>query len=179
MNGEYVIRQKGRGRGTRVTFTPEAERYMAEQYPRTADKDTAALFGVTVTTVRLLARKMGLRKDPGYISGMRGSFRVPERVRKAAVTRARTVASERRRLIYGMPQRTRLRLCVSDPVRRRSRQAYRSRMKSKGYYVMEDGERVICYGDGTVRRPLAESHAASHGIRIMHISEYMRLTQDV
>lgn len=77
--------------------------------------------------------------------------------------RSQTIRAERRRLLFGLPQRTRLRVVAQD----RHKTCYRYCMRRKGYVELPDEKNVLRYPSEEMRRPVAEKGAARHGIRIL------------
>lgn len=102
------------------------------------------------------------RFQRGVTSLMRlGPEREAERVRKSAETRRKTLAAERRRVLFGMEQKTRLKIGHS-----RTKSAYRCKMRRMGYVIERGGWMAVATA-ATRRSPLVEKSAARYGIRVI------------
>lgn len=91
----------------------------------------------------------------------------PERQRearkKARQKRMETLQRERRRVLYGFEQRTRLRVVVQP----KAKCCLRSNMKCKFGYIPDKGNpNVIYYDENTVRRPVMEDHIRKFGVEV-------------
>lgn len=191
-------------RGVKFEPTEGRLRWLAENYPRTKNAELAAALGVSETMLHRLARRLGARKDAGFMRRCQaeaaraavadglatGRFRrqsermkgrvpaafearmsrkgqrprvPPESRARAAEKRRETFKAERRRLLFGLPQRTRLRVAAQD----RGKVCYRYCMRRLGYVELPGEKNVLRYPDEGMRRPAAEKGAARHGIRIL------------
>lgn len=90
-----------------------------------------------------------------------GERRFRRSIARAAATRRATIAAERRRILFGLPQRTRLKLGFS-----RAKVSYRYALRQRGYLIPRGGSDATVTPD-TRRSPLVERRAASHGIHII------------
>lgn len=91
----------------------------------------------------------------------------PERQRearkKARQKRMETLQRERRRVLYGFEQQTRLRVVVQP----KAKCCLRSNMKCKFGYIPDKGNpNVIYYDENTVRRPVMEDHIRKFGVEV-------------
>lgn len=76
------------------------------------------------------------------------------RIKKAHETRNRTIASEKRRILFGLEQKTKMKL-VAAP---HAKAAYRYVLKKRGYYI-ERGGRTAYYDEKTDRSATVERTA--------------------
>jgi len=77
-----------------------------------------------------------------------------ERIQKSAESRRRTVAAEKRRVLFGLPQKTKLKV-VAAP---HNKASYRYTLKKRGY-IVERGAKTIFYNDSTNRSEIVERTA--------------------
>ena len=77
------------------------------------------------------------------------------------------IKSERRRLLFGLPQRTRLRVVRQN----RGKVRYRYNMRQLGYLELPGEKNVLRYPSEEMRHRRAEANAARHGIKIMPIGD--------
>lgn len=100
--------------------------------------------------------------EPGVTPEMRlGKKRNAERIAKAAASRRETIRNERARIVWGLDQKTRLKL-----LHNRDRALYRHALKKRGYLVERGGREAIVV-EATVRSKVVEQRAAKHGIKIV------------
>lgn len=83
-----------------------------------------------------------------------GKKKNAERIRKSAEARRKTVAAEKRRVLFGLPQRTKLKV-VAAP---HNKTAYRYTLKKRGY-IVERGAKSIYYDENTNRNHTVEHTA--------------------
>jgi len=83
-----------------------------------------------------------------------GKKRNAERIEKSAQSRRKTVAAEKRRVLFGLPQKTKLKV-VTAP---KGKSAYRYNLKKRGYIVPR-AARIIYYDENTHRSPIVEQNA--------------------
>lgn len=99
---------------------------------------------------------------PGVSSRQRlGDKKEDARLQKMAETRRETIRKEKARILFGLPQKTKLKLTSGGAVRR----DYRYLLRKAGYIVGR-GENVAYYDEETERRPRLEASARRHHIRI-------------
>lgn len=84
-----------------------------------------------------------------------GKRKNAERIRKSAESRSKTVKAEKRRVLFGLEQKTKLKV-VAAP---HAKLAYKYTLKKRGYLV-ERGGRVILYDENTNRSPIVERTAS-------------------
>ena len=105
---------------------------------------------------------------PGVSSLQRiGKKKEAQRIEKCVATRLKTIKSERARIVFGLPQRTNLKLVHQDPKRRYQRWY----LKQRGYTLNED-RRIAYYDEDTRRSPKLE--ATSTFYKFAPISEANR-----
>lgn len=88
-----------------------------------------------------LAKKLGKKKNQ-------------ERIIKSAASRRKTIRAEKRRVLFGFDQKTKLKV-VAAP---RCKNAFRYLLKKRGYLV-ERGSSDVCYNSETSRSPATEHTA--------------------
>lgn len=77
-----------------------------------------------------------------------------ERIRKSSESRRKTVLAEKRRVLFGLPQRTKLKVVASP----RNKIAYRYTLKKRGY-IVNKAARTIYYNESTNRSETCERTA--------------------
>lgn len=83
-----------------------------------------------------------------------GNKKNQERIRKSAESRKLTVKAEKRRVLFGLEQKTKLKV-VAAP---HAKAAYRYTLKKRGYLV-DRGGRTILWNDNTNRSDIVERTA--------------------
>lgn len=173
MNDKYIYRDRI------YILTPEGERYFRAAFPSTKNQVIADHLGIHRNTVTRLAQTLGIEKDEEFLQKLRmANFTAIAKPRpqefkdKMSAIRKRMYASERRRVLYGLPQQTNMVIRVSNYKERRQRIVFRYRMKRLGYIVPPDDFRTVYYDDNTPRARKAERHAPEIGISIKHISNF-------
>lgn len=92
-----------------------------------------------------------------------GKRKNTERIRKSAESRKNTVRSEKRRVLFGLPQKTKLKV-VQSP---HAKIAYRYVLKKRGY-IVDRGSKDIYYDENTLRSEIVEHTATKrHGFSII------------
>lgn len=94
-----------------------------------------------------------------YKSGVKpierlGKKKNAERIRKSAESRKKTVLAEKRRVLFGLPQRTKLKVVASP----RNKVAYRYTLKKRGYIVSKAAKDIF-YNESTNRSEIVERTA--------------------
>lgn len=108
------------------------------------------------------------RLKPGIgIKDRMSERQIREMYKKCSEGLRRTIASEKRRVLFGLEQRTRLRV-GRVPL---AKCTYKTRMKKAGYLVDLE-HNVYYYTEETNRRMKAEKNAWKHHIRILPIDDY-------
>lgn len=99
---------------------------------------------------------------PGVTSRERlGDKREDERLRKSAESRRATIKRERRRILFGLDQQTKLKLFTNP-----KKIQYRYALRQRGYRIDRGAsEAYVC--PETQRSPKIESRARKYGIRII------------
>ena len=87
----------------------------------------------------------------------------PEAYAKGAMKRNEIIKAERRRVLFGLPQRTRLHVTGQS----RSKINYRYRMRRLGYVELPGEKNVLRYPAEDMRRSIAERGASRYGIKIL------------
>lgn len=130
-----------------VTKTKQIEDLVREMYPNHSLKEIAAQANISWRTVRRMANQMGLTRTPEEESQMRSRIRTS------------LIKSERRRITFGLEQRTNMKLvCNLERIQLRS--------KLKGYgYIVFKGNNTIYYTSELKRHPVREEHARKVGIK--------------
>ena len=107
---------------------------------------------------------------PGITNLMRlGYDREMERRNKVKATKANTIQSEKRRLMWGLPQKTKLKLVISDKKERKCCYKIRERLRLSNYHF-GIGSKTIYYDDSTVRSLRKENFAIKHGFKFFDSS---------
>lgn len=174
--------------GIKYVMTDRQERWFIKHFKHTKNEEIAAKFGISPTTVIRLARKLGLKKSPQFMTKcieattaaakrshlINGTyppkgFQIPgkekgyfkrgetslqrlgqkreaERIRKATASREKTRKSERARAVFGLPQRTKLRV-IPVPTAKLKLRYY---LKKCGY-LLDEKERIAYYTEETKR----------------------------
>lgn len=130
-----------------VTKTKQIEDLVREMYPNHSLKEISAQANISWRTVRRMANQMGLTRTPEEESRMRSRIRTS------------LIKSERRRITFGLEQRTNMKLvCNLERIQLRS--------KLKGYgYIVFKGNNTIYYTSELKRHPVREEHARKVGIK--------------
>lgn len=156
-------------RGVKFEPTEEQVRWIAEVYPCTKNAELCAVLGIGREALRMYVHRNGLRKSPEYLKtqcrlypGHKRSS-TPEARAKISMKVRETIKSERRRVLFGLPQRTRLRVVRQN----RGKTRYRYNMRQLGYLELPGEKNVLRYPSEQMRHRRAEANAARHGIRIL------------
>lgn len=99
-----------------------------------------------------------------------GREREKERIRKSADSTRLTRQAEKRRVLFGLPQRTKLRFTKLQP----AAYSYKhSMIKKNNYFAVEGETALVAYDEHTKRSLVREKTAARHGLKIVAAgSEY-------
>jgi hypothetical protein len=108
----------------------------------------------------LKSREYGFQKGITSLQRL-GPDREAERVRKSAESRRAPVKRERARIVWGLEQKTKLKLVTN-----RKKIQYRYAQRQHGYEIGR-GESEAYVVDGTIRSVKVETEARKHGIRII------------
>lgn len=121
--------------------------FIKMEYDNLSFGEMAKRTGFHVDTIGKIARSLGLRRTRPQWN---------ENIRKARVA---TIQSERRRVIFGLEQRTKLKV-VSNPQKHYLRQ----KMRQFGY-IADIGSNTLYYTDVTDRRPIRERNGERLGFK--------------
>lgn len=152
---ETYIKQKARKLGlVKVAKTKWMERadYIRRHFHYKSFTQMARELDASRTTVRKIATKLGLKRNPNENTCIRSQIR-NEILRR-----------ERRHVIFGLEPLTRLKV-----VSNRARVRLRSRLKSLGYIVCD--ERILLYAtDNFERKTKLENKAVKLGLSFLPLS---------
>lgn len=177
-----------RSRVNRRCWSAEDDAYLAEHFPNTDNAVLAEHFGCSVSALNARANRLGLRKDREFTSGVRrelmfqrrkewaargiyAPWDVMSRTEKESFRRKLSKAAkelylaEKRRVNWGLPQKTKLRVSQQDKARVR----VRGRLKKAGYLV-ERNASVVYYDGNTARRESLEAAAFRQHIEVRPLS---------
>lgn len=94
-----------------------------------------------------------------------GVKRNKERIAKSVESRKKTLASEKRRVLFGLPQKTKLKVVAST----HKKVSFRHLLKKRGY-IVERAARVIYYTENTNRSMKSENTASmQYSLRICQL----------
>lgn len=142
-----------------------------ELYPNRRNKDIAEELQMPEYTIYDLTAKMGVRKSPAFRQelgrkGAKNLHKNKEVEQLSARRRMETLEKDRRRWLWGYPQKTRIHFSTQTPQKR----DYRKRMRRIGYIEIDGHKNRLYYDDNTQRGRIAEEHAARHNIKIYNIN---------
>lgn len=146
-------------------LTAEQIEWLKANFATTRREDLAKVLNVTSRTVGNYARRYNLVKDMAIVRewtsvGLKKGNSKEGRAKHRATMTA-LIAQEKRRILYGLEQKTKYKL-GSNP----SRKSLKANMKRKHGYVSENGSNVIYYTDTTRRSAVQEQHAVALGFEI-------------
>ena len=162
-------------KGKRFVPTDGQLQWLRSNFADTPNADCAAALHISPAALGRLARGMGLRKSGEYRRATWfGKGYDPRRnpawrqAREAGWEKNReAIAADQRRLLFGLPQRTRRKLGRQSA----AKASYRYNMRQKGYVEVTGEKNVMRYPSEEMRKPRAESHAVRHGIKILPLAE--------
>ena len=127
----------------------DARSFVLIEYPNLSSQEMAERTGLHRQTVRIIARELGLE-------------RTPEQLRKIRSRRRKElIQKERRRIIFGLDQKTNIKV-VSNHQKIR----LRSSLKRLGYILGTDGH-TFYYYPGLRRHPIKESNGRALGFTFL------------
>ena len=129
-----------------VTKTKQIEELVRDMYPNHSLNEIAAEANISWRTVRRMANQMGLTRTPEEESRMRSRIRT------------NLIRSERRRITFGLEQRTNMKLVCNV-----ERIQLRHKLKDAGYIVFK-GNNTIFYPLELKRHPIREEHGRKVGL---------------
>ena len=139
--------------------------WLKANFATTRRHELAKVLNVTSRTIGNYARRYNLVKDMDIVREWRSIGLVKgnskEGRAKHRATMTTLIAQEKRRILYGLEQKTKYKL-GSNP----SRKSLKSNMKWKHGYVSEKGSDIIYYTETTRRSAVQEQHAVALGFEI-------------
>lgn len=127
----------------------DARSFVLIEYPNLSYQEMAERTGLHRETIRIIARELGLE-------------RTPEQLRKIRSRRRKElIQKERRRIIFGLDQKTNIKV-VSNHQKIR----LRSSLKRLGYILGTDGH-TFYYYPGLRRHPIKESNGRALGFTFL------------
>ena len=127
----------------------DARSFVLIEYPNLSYQEMAERTGLHRETIRIIARELGLE-------------RTPEQLRKIRSRRRRElIQKERRRIIFGLDQKTNIKV-VSNHQKIR----LRGSLKRLGYIIGTDGH-TFYYYPGLRRHPIKESNGRALGFTFL------------
>lgn len=139
-------------------LTSEQVAYVCRHFHNTANKELARAIGASRSAVCNIAARHHLVKDKDYIRAVNlavcalsprrgvGIALTPEIVAKRVAKRKETFRTERARVLFGLPQRTKMKV-IAKPAKKVKQASY---LRLRGYEV--DMVRNVAYwGEGTRR----------------------------
>lgn len=127
----------------------EARELIRMEFDNLTYKELAERTGLKVNTIHIIARELGLKRTK------------EQRYANISKARKELYKSERRRVIWGLDQKTDLKVVCN-----RERLNLRQKLRRCGYIVVK-GDNVIYYTDGLVRRPIREANGEKLGLKFM------------
>lgn len=127
----------------------DARSFVLIEYPNLSYQEMAERTGLHRETIRIIARELGLERTPEQLSKIR-SRRRKELIQK-----------ERRRIIFGLDQKTNIKV-VSNHQKIR----LRGSLKRLGYILGTDGH-TFYYYPGLRRHPIKESNGRALGFTFL------------
>lgn len=146
-------------------LTAEQIEWLKANFATTRRDELAKVLNVTSRTVGNYARRYNLVKDMAIVREWRsvglekGKSQEGREKHKATINTIFT--QERRRILYGLEQKTKYKL-GSNP----RKNALKCNMKWKHGYVSDKGSDIIYYTDTTRRSAVQEKHAVALGFEI-------------
>ena len=151
-------------------YTQEEITLLKERYHSTSAAELARMMGRTTDAIHRKAETMGLHKDASYLKDLYMKkvelMRSDNANRKRKESLIKTYKAERRRILFGLPQKTNMKV-GRVPAKKSSA---RVRMKRVGYIVGDDHNRIF-YTPELTRHPRMERNAEKNGIKILPLRE--------
>ena len=147
----------------KIILTDEQIAWLKEVYPNMRNEDIARRLGMAKPTLRRFILQYGLKKSEEYYNRSRyqpGHDRTRERGVEAEKLRAQRISESNRRVrkkeharvLFGLPQRTKLSVVRQN----RGRVSFRYYLKKKGY-ILDEENRIAYYDEHTRRSKRMES----------------------
>ena len=167
-------------RGTYRRWTADELQYLKEHFPTDENADIAKAIGRTVYSVGMKAFKLGLLKSHAFVGAKMSIIGKEKWQDKSEEERAqwranigdgkrRAYDAERRRVLFGLPQKTKHVIHLSG----RAKRYYRIHLRYKfGYICPLDEPGAAYYGEDTCRSAKAEKYGAEkYGIKFLPIED--------
>ena len=152
-------------------FTEEDIALLKERYATTGNVELARIMGRSKESIQQKGRRLGLYKAPSFLDALQKEKLIlinsPQSIQKRAETQRGIIIAERRRILFGLPQKTKIKVVRMTT----AKNGARTRMRKAGYIVTDDHSRIF-YDFGTRRSPKMERNAEKNGIRILPIEHY-------
>lgn len=154
--------------GRKTKLTPELRNFILENYGKISLSEIGRQCGIQTRTISIYARRIGI--PPLFSGHFRKGVSVLELLPAQVAQNTRAAQSntmrqlyrkDRARAVYGLEQKTKLRV-VRQPV---AKIEWRRRMKERGY--IPEGFSILYYTPDTRRSQRAEATAERHDIRIL------------
>lgn len=123
-------------------------------FPYNSYTEIAHVVGISKRTIARIVEEHGLVRTFEEVANIRS------RIRNCLIRR------ERRHMLFGLPQATRLKLVTNKP-----RLTLKSKLRSFGY-VEHPEANIFYYHEGMKRHPIRERNGETLGIRFYHLSDY-------
>ena len=141
----------------KAKITAEKRAFLIANYATNGNKELAAILGVDRNTVTRTAKLLGLEKDRDYMhnvkvrtGGMTSTKgKIPntkEVIEKRTATRMDRYRTDRARVLFGLEQKTRMKIGLEP----RAKQTQRRYLKSRGY-IIEEASRTAFWTPETIR----------------------------
>lgn len=109
---------------------------------------------------------------PGVNNEMRlGKKRNRERIEKARQTRNKSIELDRKRMRFGLPQRTNMRLHYYGYTEAHRKASVHRHLFRRAGYIVDYGSDTVYYDEDTVRRPKMEANAHKYGLKVRMIND--------
>lgn len=108
--------------------------------------------------------------NPMVVCRERNPRKYRQSIRKRVEVRKETIRKERARILFGLPQRTKIRICF-NPLTKRAAQQKWVMIHQCNYFPDPDHTSCVCYDSETKRSARREATAARHGLRVVAADE--------
>lgn len=112
----------------------------------------------------------GKREHPIRVLKRKSPGKYRKYKQRKSEQRKEAIRKDRIRLHFGLPQKTRMKLCYNGYGQAEHRKAVHRHVFRKHGYIVEHGSDTVYYNDETDRRPRMEARAAKYGLRVMEAS---------
>lgn len=187
---KWQLPMKAGKSGNLTFYLPDGElrERFIKLYPIHFNEKLMRWFGISHTTLHRFARQCGLKKDMktikkkhaaavkriceknGYYDSLRGKRPSEASIEAARKTIKKLIADERRRILFGLPQKTKLRVTLTPITNRMSAQK-RDMIHKHNYFADKEHPTWVCYDSETTRSPRMEATAIRHGLKIIQADE--------